>query len=101
MAKFLSCGARKPGGKIAPVMHMRTLQRVLAMSPEAWEATIRALQLAVALLFGAWLLLLDAGTYTAAEADSYSLARELVSLTQAVLLIGVLAGALIEERRAP
>lgn len=82
------------------VIHMKTIRRILSMSPAAWEVVIRALQLSCVMLFCAWMLLLDGGVFTADTAHLYRLARELMTLPQAVLLIAALASVLIEERQA-
>ncbi len=71
------------------------------MSEPAWELTIRSLQLSCALLFAAWLLLLDAGTYSARTCEAYRMAQELALLPEGVLLFAAIAGAVIEERQAP
>ncbi len=70
------------------------------MSPAAWEALIRGIQLSCVMLFCAWMLLLEGGTFKAATANLHWMAHELTTLPQAVLLIAVLASALIEERQA-
>ena len=46
----------------------------------------------------AFLLLLGAGEFSVWNCDTYSLARELLTLPQAILLVCILAGAIIEER---
>lgn len=71
------------------------------MSEPAWELTIRSLQLSCTLLFAAWLLLLDAGTYSAGTSEAYRMAQELALLPEGVLLFAAIAGAVIEERQAP
>ena len=48
------------GAKMDVVMTMRTLRRILAMSPAAWEVVIRALQLSCLMLFCAFMLLVEA-----------------------------------------
>lgn len=77
---------------------MRLAKRILAMSPAAWEIVVKALIFSCALVFCAWLLLMDAGALTAANYDTYLLARELYTIPQAVLLIATLAGVIVEER---
>ena len=79
---------------------MKLIRRILAMSEPAWEVTVRALQLTCVLLFCSFTLLIDAGTYCADTSYVYRLAYELALLPQAVLLLAVIAGAVIEERQA-
>ena len=79
---------------------MKTMRRILAMSAPAWEVTLRSLQLSCCMLCCAFMLLIDAGTYTADTSYAYNLAYELALMPQAVLLIGMIAGAVIEERSA-
>ena len=77
---------------------MKLLRRILSMSPPAWEVLTRALQFTCISLFCAFMLLVDAGTYTAGTSAKFALARELALLPQAVLLVAIIAGAVIEER---
>ena len=79
---------------------MRILRRMLNMCDLAYEVTARSLILCCVMLFCAWMLLLDGGVFTAGTAHLYRLARELMTLPQAVLLIAALASVLIEERQA-
>lgn len=83
------------------VIHMRTIRRILSMSDAAWEVVTRAMQLTCFMLFCAFVLLIDAGTYTAGNSYSYRLAYELALLPQAVLLLATIASAVIEERSNP
>ena len=72
---------------------------MLCMCEPSWELLIRGLQLSCVLLFCAFLLLVDAGSFTVASCDTYFLAQELLTLPQAILLVVMLAGVIIEERR--
>lgn len=51
------------------------------------------------LLFCAFLLLVDAGGFSVESCGTYFLAEELLTLPQAILLVVMLAGVMIEERR--
>lgn len=83
------------------VMTMRTLRRILAMSPAAWEAVIRALQLSCVMLFCAFMLLVEGGAFTYETRYLHYTARELLTMPQAVLLLAAIASAVIEERADP
>ena len=54
---------------------------------------------ACVLLFCAFLLLVDAGGFSVESCGTYFLAEELLTLPQAILLVVMLAGVMIEERR--
>lgn len=77
---------------------MKVLRRMLSMCELSWELLMLGLQLSCVLLFAAFLLLLGAGEFSVWNCDTYSLARELLTLPQAILLVCILAGAIIEER---
>lgn len=68
------------------------------MSPPAWEVVIRALQLSCVLLFSAFMLLLEAGTFTYETREYFYIARELAAQPQAVLLLAAIASVVIEEQ---
>ncbi len=73
------------------------LRRMLRMCPEAWYIFIRSVQLAAFLLLCAFVLLMecDSGIY-----DNYRLymsAVTLTEITQAILLIAVIASVCIED----
>lgn len=70
------------------------------MSPGAWEVIIRAMQLTCVMLFGAFVLLLEAGAFTYETSRLHYLARELMNVPQAVLMLAVIASAVIEENSA-
>ena len=78
---------------------MRVLRRMLGMCDLAWEVTERALALCCVLLFCAFMLLADAGGYSAETYATYRLAWELACTPQWILLLAVLAAAVIEDRR--
>lgn len=98
-ANFFDLSAAWQGCILGPVIHMKLIRRILAMSEPAWWVTLRALQLSCAVLFAAFVLLLDAGAYSADTSRAYGLARELASLPQLILLLAVIAGAVIEEQQ--
>lgn len=79
------------------VRALKVLRRMLEMCELSWLLLMRGLQLSCALLFAAFLLLLGAGEPSAANCGTYAMARELFRLPQAVLLVAMLAGAIIEE----
>ncbi len=72
------------------------LRRMLRMCPEAWYIFIRSVQLAAFLLLCAFVMLMEChGIY-----DNYSLymsAVTLTEITQAILLIAVIASVCIED----
>ena len=78
---------------------MKTIRRILTMSPQAWEVVIRSLQFTCVLLLCAFALLANAGTYTTETSYVYHLARELATLPQAILLLAAIASAVIEEHQ--
>lgn len=100
MANFLPCSGALRGVILVSVMTVKLLRRILAMSPPAWEITLRSLQLSCVMLFCSWMLLAGAGTYSIETNYVYQLAYELARLPQAVLLAAVIAGAVIEEGQA-
>ena len=77
---------------------MKLIQRVLSMCQISWELLIRSLQLSCVLLFCSFVLFMHTGPLTIWNFDTYQLARELATLPQAILLVAMLAGAIIEER---
>ena len=79
-------------------MLMKTLRAILGMSPPAWEAVMRSLQFSCAALFGAFTLLVDAGTYSIANRADYALAGALAELPLSVLLLASIASVVIEEQ---
>lgn len=99
MAIFLRCFAPALQVRIFPVIHMRTIRRILAMSTLSWEIVIRALQLSCVMLFCAYMLLMEAGPFTYATSDLHYIARELISQPQAILLLATLASVIVEERQ--
>lgn len=82
------------------VKALKVLRRMLRMCEPSWELLIRGLQLSCVLLFCAFLLLLDAGSFSVWNCNTYYIAKELLTLPQAILLVVILAGVIIEERRA-
>lgn len=78
---------------------LKVIRRMLCMCEPAWELLIRGLQLSCVLLFCAFLLLVDAGGFSVESCGTYFLAEELLTLPQAILLVVMLAGVMIEERR--
>ena len=78
---------------------LKVIRRMLCMCDPAWELPIRGLQLSCVLLFCAFLLLVDAGGFSVESCGTYFLAEELLTLPQAILLVVMLAGVMIEERR--
>lgn len=81
------------------VRSLKVIRRMLCMCESSWELLIRGLQLSCVLLFCAFLLLVDAGSFSVVSCDTYFLAQELLTLPQAILLVVMLAGVIIEERR--
>lgn len=81
------------------VRSLKVIWRMLCMCEPSWELLIRGLQLSCVLLFCAFLLLVDAGSFSVVSCDTYFLAQELLTLPQAILLVVMLAGVIIEERR--
>lgn len=78
---------------------MRVLRRMLAMCELSWEILTKALALSCVLLFCAFMLLLDAGTYSTETHDTYRLVSELTAAPCWILLIASVAGVCIEERQ--
>ncbi len=68
------------------------------MCDAAWEVTWRSLALCCVLLFSAFMLLVDAGPFTAETYATYRLASELATAPQWILLLSVLLAAVIEDR---
>ena len=77
---------------------MRILRRMLNMCDLAYEVTARSIILCCVMLFSAFMLLVDAGGYTAATYSTYRLAQELAAAPQWILLLSVLGAAVIEDR---
>ncbi len=96
--KFFALSPPGFGAKMDMVMTMRTLRRILAMSPAAWEVVIRALQLSCVMLYCAFMLLVEGGAFTYETRYLHYTARELLTMPQAVLLLAAIASAVIEER---
>ena len=78
---------------------MKVLRRMLNMCEASWELLMRSLQLSCVLLFSAFMLFLSNGPLSAQNYDTYRLACEFTTLPQAILLVAMIAGAVIEERR--
>ncbi len=79
------------------VMFVRLINRMLDMCELSWEILMKSLMLSCILLFCAWMLLVDAGSLTAANYGTYLLAEEMTRLPQAILLFGVLASGIVED----
>lgn len=78
----------------------KIMRRMLCMCPEAWYIFIRSVQLCVFLLLCAVVLLI--GRQSGAENGHflYMTANSLNETAQALLLIGVLGSALIEDAQS-
>lgn len=88
-----------PGGyNVVGVMVLKVIRRMLSMCEISWELLIRALQLSCVLLFCSFMLFLSSGPLTIWNYDTYKLAQEFSTLPQAILLVAMIAGAVIEER---
>ncbi len=72
---------------------------MLNMCDLSWELLMRAMQLSCVLLFCSFLLFLSTGPLSIWNAYTYKLAQELARLPQAILLVAMIAGAVIEEQR--
>lgn len=72
---------------------------MLNMCDLSWELLMRAMQLSCVLLFCSFLLFLSTGPLSIWNAYTYKLAQELTRLPQAILLVAMIAGAVIEEQR--
>ena len=69
MANFLPCSGALRGVILVSVMTVKLLRRILAMSPPAWEITLRSLQLSCVMLFCSWMLLAGAGFFGIGAAE--------------------------------
>ena len=75
----------------------KTLQRMLAMCPDAWYIFITSVRLTAFVLLCAFLLLLSWGGSMAEGYTQYMTAMSLYEIGQALLLIGVIFSACIED----
>lgn len=75
----------------------KVINRMLGMCPEAWYIFRRGLQLCAALLFGAFMLLLEWNGSSFDRHALYFTAMSLNETAQAILLIVVLFSVLIED----
>ena len=84
----------------ARVLKMRMnqiIRRMLKMCPDAWYIFLSAVRLTAFLLLCAFVLLLDWGGSMATGYTSYMTAMALYETGEAVLLVGVLFSAIIED----
>ena len=89
-----------PATMRAGVLKMKLIQivrRMLKMCPDAWYIFLSAVRLTAFLLLCAFVLLLDWGGSMAAGYTSYMTAMALYETGEAVLLVGVLFSAVIED----
>ena len=77
-----------------------TLRRMLRMCPEAWYIFIVSFKLTAFLLLCAFALLLDWNGSMQLGYRQYMTAMSLYEIGQALLLVGVLFSALIEDSQA-
>ena len=77
-----------------------TLRRMLRMCPEAWYIFIVSVKLTAFLLLCAFTLLLDWNGSMQLGYRQYMTAMSLYEIGQALLLVGVLFSALIEDAQA-
>ena len=75
----------------------KTLQRMLAMCPDAWYIFITSVKLTAFILLCAFLLLLSWGGSMAEDYTQYMTAMSLYEIGQALLLIGVIFSVCIED----
>ena len=75
----------------------KTLQRMLAMCPDAWYIFITSVKLTAFILLCAFLLLLSWGGSMAEGYTQYMTAMSLYEIGQALLLIGVIFSVCIED----
>ena len=73
------------------------IRRMLSMCPDAWYIFITSVKLTAFVLVCAFVLLLDWGGSMAAGYTSYMTAMALYETGEAVLLVGVLFSAIIED----
>lgn len=73
------------------------VQRMLRMCSESWYIFIRAVQLSAFLLLCAFVLLLESGGSLFDHYTLYMTALSLTEITQAILLIAVIASVCIED----
>lgn len=76
------------------------LRRMLSMCPEAWYIFRRGLQLSAFLMLCAFVLLLEWNGSMLDHYDLYMTAISLMEITQALLLVSVLASAIIEDAQS-
>ena len=76
------------------------LRRMLSMCPEAWYIFRRGLQLSAFLMLCAFVLLLEWNGNMLEHYDLYMTAISLMEVTQALLLVSVLAAAIIEDAQS-
>lgn len=77
---------------------MKLIKRISRMCPASREILTRALQLSCVMALCALCLLINAGPMTAESYDTYLLAKEMITLPQAILLVATIASAMAEER---
>ena len=75
----------------------RILRRMLAMSDDAWYIFIRTIQLVGVLMLCAFALLLGCGGHIGDNFSLYMTALSLTEVSQALLLIAVVASVCIED----
>ena len=75
----------------------KTLNRMLAMQPDAWYLFIRSIQLCCVLLLGAFVLLLECNGDLFTKYPLYICAQALNESAQGVLLVAILLSAFMEE----
>ena len=78
-------------------MLRKTVRRMLDMCPAAWYIFISSVKLTAFVLVCAFVLLLDWGGSMEAGYTSYMTAMALYETGEAVLLVGVLFSAVIED----
>ncbi len=78
---------------------MSVLRRMLCMCEPSWQLLRKGLILSCVFALCAFMLLMDAGTLTEHSYYTYLLAREFVQAPQIIMLIAIIGGVMIEERR--
>lgn len=76
------------------------VRRMLSMCPESWYIFRRGLQLAAFLMLCAFALLLEWDGNMLERYELYMTATALMEITQATLLISVLASVIIEDAQS-